>query len=333
MCDMRQHEAPFDDGPRTLAKDLPWPAGLDGSDALLGVERRSEQTVDLCRRQIGPGTAIERHVERVGRTLGLPEMIGHDAHRIMARLVRRARVLRSRILVGDGNGGQPHDGPHAGHLEDVRLVADGGERTGESGRRPEGGVQHAGHDDVATEHCGARTLGPRVQPLQRLADQREVPRILQRRRGVERQLRGVGRQHAVGQAFARRMDHEALFGAAIANAHLPAGRRRADQHVARGGAGSAQAAVQDGRRHRRALLLDRRLVPEGNLVGLATGDEADPDPLPIRIEILGEDLWQRRVGALPQLRLRQAERDLARRRDQDPVRDLAIGSRSSGLAA
>ena len=43
----------------------------------------------------------------------------------------------------------------------------------------------------------------------------KVLRVLERRRGIERQLGGVGRQRTIGQALAAGMDDEAFFGAAV----------------------------------------------------------------------------------------------------------------------
>ena len=90
-------------------------------------------------------------------------------------------------------------------------------------------------------------------------------------------------------------------------------------------AGDTQALVERRGRHRGAFFLRRRLLPERDLVGGPAGHEPDLHPLPIGVELVGEDLWQRGVGPLPDLRLRQAERDLPAGGDQDPIRDLIVG--------
>jgi hypothetical protein len=87
----------------------------------------------------------------------------------------------------------------------------------------------------------------------------------------------------------------------------------------------AQALVERRGRHRGAFFLRRRLLPKRDLVGGLAGHEPDLHPLPIGVELIGKDLRQRRVRSLPDLRLRQAERDLAAGGDQDPIRDLIVG--------
>jgi hypothetical protein len=194
-------------------------------------------------------------------------------------------------------------------------------------------VQHVGHHDIDAEDGGAGALGLAVEPRQRLADQRELSAILEVRRRVERQLRGVGRQRAVGPTLSIGADHESFLGAALIGRDLPVVGGGADQHPARGSARGPQAGIEDSGRHRSALLLDGGLVLEGDLVGLTAGHEADFHPLPIGVELVGQDLRQHGVGTLPHFRLRQAERDVAARGDQDPVGDFVIGTRLGGLAA
>jgi len=149
--------------------------------------------------------------------------------------------------------------------------------------------------------------------------------VLQDRRRVERQLGGVRRELAISEPLATRIDDDAVLGAARRDLDVPSLRRGAHEHVARGGAGDAQALVERRGRHRGAFFLRRRLLPERNLVGGPAGHEPDLHPLPIGVELVGEDLRQRGVRPLPDLRLRQAERDLPAGGDQDPVRDLVVG--------
>ncbi len=103
--DMGQHEAPLDHRLGALLENLARPAGLDGGDSLFGIERLVQQAVDTGCRQIATGAGIEGEIERVGGALGLPESIGHDAYRIVPRLLCQAGMLRTGFLVGDVHGG------------------------------------------------------------------------------------------------------------------------------------------------------------------------------------------------------------------------------------
>ncbi len=123
MGDVRQHEAPLDDGRLTLAQDVARPAGFDRRDAVRGIECSLDQRINFRRRKIALRANLKYKVERIGGALGLPEMIGHDTHRIVARQMLHAGILRAGILIGDGDGGQSHHGTHARHLQDVGFVA------------------------------------------------------------------------------------------------------------------------------------------------------------------------------------------------------------------
>ena len=201
------------------------------------------------------------------------------------------------------HGGDTHHGAHARQLQHIGLVADGRERPGESRRKTNGAMQHAGHDDVDAEDRLAGALGAGVEAWQRLADQGELRALLERRRGVERQPGGSRGELAVGKPLALRADDHALVGVALVHRDLPVIGGGLQEHPARLGAGGAEPRIEHRRRHRSAFLLDRRLVLEGDLVGLAPGDEADLHALPVGIELIGQDLRQDGVGALPDFRL------------------------------
>ncbi len=242
----------------------------------------------------------------------------------MCRQAPRAGVLRAGHLVGDGHGRQFHHRAHAGHRQDGRLVAYFEDVTDETRRRFQRGVQHVGHVDIDAEDGGPGALGLGIEPRQRLADQTEVRRVLQSRRGIERQARRrLGRELTIGQPVAAAIDDESFLATTLGRIDPPALRRRPGQYLTCRSTCLSQAAVERRRRHRRSLLLYRRLVLEGDLVGVASGDETDRDALPVGVELVGQDLRQRRIGALAHFRLRQTERDLTVWRDRDPIGNFA----------
>src|SRR5262249_56409470 len=93
-----------------------WVLLAQGSGAVLGVQAGLEHGVDLGGGEIAGGTAVEHHVERIERALGLPELIGDDADRVVARQVRQPWMPGARVLVGDGERGELHHRVHPGHL-------------------------------------------------------------------------------------------------------------------------------------------------------------------------------------------------------------------------
>src|SRR5262249_14236018 len=117
------------------------------------------------------------------------------------------------------------------------------------------------------EARGAVALGRRIQARQRLADEMKLAALLERRRGAERQLGGGGGELPVRQPLAARIDDEALLGSALRDIDVPPLRRRAGEHVAGGRACGTQALIERRGRHRGALFLRRRLLPERDLVG------------------------------------------------------------------
>ena len=233
-------------------------------------------------------------------------------------------MLGAGVLVGDRQRRDLHHRVDAGHPENIGLVPDGRHLAAVGTRGPDRGVQHSRHHNVDAEHRAAVALGRRIQSCRRLADQAKPIPVLQRRRRAERQLGGVRRERAITEPLAAGVDDETVLGVAVRNRDIPPLRRGADEHVARGGAGGAQPLVERRGRHRGAFLLRRRLLPERNLVGGPARHEPDLHPFPIGVELVGENLRQRGVRPLPDLRLRQAERDLSVRGDQDPIRDLVV---------
>ena len=261
MRDVRQHEAPLDHLRRATLQDFSRLSPDQRGDALLGVQADLQHGVDLGGGEIAGGAAVENHVERIERALGLPELIGDDADRVVARQIRQPWMLGARVFVGDGERRELHHRAHAGHFENI------------------GG-------------------------------------------GAERQLGGGGGKLPVRQPLAKRIDDEAVLGAALRDIDSPPLCRRTGEYLAGGCAGGTQALIERRGRHRGALFLRRWLVPERDLVGRLAGHEPDLDALPIGVELVGENLRQRRVRPLPHLRLREGERDLSAPRDHDPIGDL-----------
>ena len=93
MRDVGQHEAPLDDRGGALLQDPVRLASDQCRDGALAIEARRQHGVDSGARQIARAAAVEFHVERIERALGLPEMIGDDADRVVTRQMRYARVL------------------------------------------------------------------------------------------------------------------------------------------------------------------------------------------------------------------------------------------------
>ena len=327
--DVRQQKAPLDDRGRTFFQNLPRLTPLQRGDALLGVQAGLQHGFNLDGGQIGGDAAVELDVERIERAVGLPEPIGYDADGIVPRQIRQLRMLHARVFIGDGERRELYHRMHAGHFQYFGFILDRGHLPGKSARRLDGGVEHAGHHDVDAEHRAAVAFPHRVQTRQWFSDQVEAALVFQGRVAAERQLGGRSGEVSVREPLAARIDDEAVLAAALSNIDIPLLRRGADEHVAGRGAGNAQAPEQRRGRHRGALLLRRRLLAECNLVGSLAGYEPDLDTLPIGVELVGENLRQRRIRALPHLRLRQAKRDLPARRDRDPVGDLVVALRGA----
>ena len=196
-----------------------------------------------------------------------------------------------------------HDVLHAGNGLGFRGI-EAGDLAAEHGAALERGVQHPRTAHVEPESCGSVDLQRSVEALGRGPDQLELRRGLQRNVGGRRQLgRGFG-QRAIGQPGVRRgIDHAVVLGAALRFIDFPLLRGRLYQHLARSGAGlaqrlpggaNAQAAV--GAHHRRAVCrLDARKL--------------GADLLPVALQLLGQQLRERRDGALTHLGLVDLEGD------------------------
>ena len=99
-----------------ISRGRPVSTAVTALSAIIAV---CSNAVDPGCRQIAAGAGIEYEIERIGRALGLPEAIGHDAHRVVSRALRRAGMLRARLFVGDMDRRQADDGAHARQLQDL----------------------------------------------------------------------------------------------------------------------------------------------------------------------------------------------------------------------
>jgi hypothetical protein len=198
MRDVRQHKAPLDDRGCLIAHDLPWRADLDRRNARIAIQGGLQQSIDLCARQIAMRATVEHHVKCVDRALRLPEMIGDDTDRVVARRSCERRMLRASRFVGDCDGCDSHHRAHARPSEDLGFVSDRCYRAGEGRCHPDRRIEHAGDGDIDAEERAAGRLGSRIQPWHRLADQGELARLLEPRPIAEGKPGGGRRKLTIG---------------------------------------------------------------------------------------------------------------------------------------
>jgi hypothetical protein len=107
--------------------------------------------------------AIEHDIKRVDRTLCLPEMIGDNTDRVIARRPRERRMLRACLFIGDCDSRDSHHCAHARPFEDLGFVSDLHYRAGEGRRHPDRRIEHAGDGDIDAEARAAGRLRSRIQ--------------------------------------------------------------------------------------------------------------------------------------------------------------------------
>ena len=93
------------------------------------VNAASERCVDSGRGEVAVAAAVEDHIERIERALGLPKIVRDHANGVVVR-----QLPRTAVLVSDRRGREFHDGAHTGHLEDVGFVLDLNHLAGECRR-------------------------------------------------------------------------------------------------------------------------------------------------------------------------------------------------------
>ena len=174
----------------------------------------------------------------------------------------------------------------------VRRVVDAADRAAEHRRVLDRRVHHAVAEDVETE---LRLAGDDVLLVVGggvLADEAPGASRLELQHLALRhaQLRRRRHQRAVAEpAAARRVHHFVVLRRALGLGHVPLRRRRAHQHRPRRGAGVAERFVEVADRSRAV----------GVLVAVARIADAllDGDPAPVRLELVGRHLRQRRPDA------------------------------------
>ena len=131
-------------------------------------------------------------------------------------------------------------------------------------------VEHAGHAEVLHVGVGARDLAGYVRPRHRLADDRVVLRVLERRGRVQLQLEGLRRRSARHRVKRRcgsaRRKMTPSFTAKSTDGHPGLLHRHLDQRLARGGRRLAEL---------HAGHLDGEAAPGGALVGGERGVALD----------------------------------------------------------
>src|SRR6267143_466609 len=115
----------------------------------------------------------------------------------------------------------------------VRIEA--ARRTAVNGAAFHGGDEHSGKARVQTELGGAGYFGEQVGAAGRLADERKVRWILQRRIGRRLKSASGGEELFKGELALRgRVGDEAGFRATFGTGNVPFGGRRGDQHFTGG---------------------------------------------------------------------------------------------------
>ena len=256
-------------------------------DRALSIARGDEAVENVGRRHVGVRPFVPRDVERVEALLGGPHMIADDCDEIV----------------------ENDDLPHSRYVLSRRVV-DMRDLAAEDRTARKRGDLHAWRSCVDAVDRLAVDFVRRVEPLQRLADELEIRRRLQRRILRRRQSGGGLRQFAVSRVLSARVVKDlAVLRPAGGRIDAPLRRRGLHQHGPGGRAGNSHRTPEraDGgraaghlepeKRVRVKLVIRRR----GHCGHLLEG----------RIKLLGEDHGKGGVNALPHLHLRDREGDFA----------------------
>ena len=194
----------------------------------------------------------------------------------------------------------------------------------------EHGVLHPGHRDVDAEQRLANDDLRVVYARNRLPDDREVLRVLERdgpRIGRLKPRRGT-RQFAVGHRLVLEVD-DSGFGRALLRLGAPLLRRGFHEHGASGSPGAAHRLVVHRRRHAAA----GHLAP---VLGRVEVRLLHAHLTPGDVEFLGDEHRQHRLDALPDLGILGHDRHHAIRREADERvedrLDTGIGNGGAGAA-
>jgi hypothetical protein len=162
----------------------------------------------------------------------------------------------------------------------------------DGGRANHPRVEHTGHAEVLHVGVGARDLAGHVRPRHRLADDRVILRVLERRGRVQFQLEGlVADQLGIREAALRlgTQEDDAVLHREVDGGHPGLLHRHLDQRLARGGRRLAEL---------HAGHLDGEAAPGGALIGGERGVALDQlDLVDADVQLLGHHLGDRDADA------------------------------------
>src|SRR3954452_16150473 len=202
------------------------------------------------------------------------------------------------------------DMPHAGRS--LKSVVNKTREPPARGRHAHCREHHSGKPHVPGEAEASVSLRRRVEPRQRLSDQRAFGRLAQLRLTRRTSLRRFLGELAKGEG-APAVDDEAVARFALAGAHVPPVGGCSNQHVARYGRSLTQRLFECAHRRRvrgnssifwPAFLFRQRIAVSARQRCGFNGDR-----LPSGTELVRDDLWKGGPDSLTRLDLRHCDRD------------------------
>jgi hypothetical protein len=196
------------------------------------------------------------------------------------------------------------------------AIVDLGDLAAEHRALPQCREFHVGQHRVDTVDDLAVDFVRGIEPLQRFADQHEIPRVLQRNILWRHLAARRKRQRAIGKpASAPFVHHLAVGGRAAGRVDLPLPRGGLNQHGARAGAGGAQRrppcsngiGIAGGLNTEKGIAIE--LVARRRMLQRQSGK--------IGVEFLGQNHRDRGIDALPHLDLGHYQCGVPRRIDAD----------------
>ena len=239
------------------------------------VEALSQPLCDRLAGDFGVLAFVPDDRQRIERGLGVPPGIGDD---------------------GDGAVVDAHDLLDALHAHDLGFVV-ALQLAAEHRTILDRGVEHARQLDVGAVDHRAGGLVDGVEPLDALADDLPVLRILQLHLGRRLELGGGFNHLAVCRRLARRrVGDDAVGGGAFRGRHLPFVRGGLHQHHARGGAALADVVLAGADA---AAAAGREIAPGALACDTLSGGRIFGDDLrPVAFELFGDQLGEAGEGAL-----------------------------------
>ena len=245
------------------------------------------------------GTFVPCHRQGIERRLRPPPSVGDHRDRRVVDLDRLA---------------------HARHADDRRGV-EARHLATEIGAGADRRVEHAGQFQIGAINLRAVELVGGVEPGQRLASDRPVPRIFKLHVGRRRHPRGGGRHLAEGRGpIGRSMRDHAHLGDTFAGRHAPFGGGRRDQHLARRRATHAHIFM---RFANAAAAAGRKIAPDAvarEVLGRRRIFGGDLGP--VAVQLFGDELRQAGQRSLPHLGTGDTDHDRVIRLDHHPGIDL-----------